>query len=219
MRRSHGFLVMTIVLGAGGLGVYRAVHDGVDLPEPGPASPRPRAGAATTADSAELAELRRELVQLRHQVWTQGQRMPTTDPASAGTPDRATTRGARTDPEARAEHERRYREYMAGIAAAFHQEIPDPRWSAATTEVVQAALAADSDVRPLARGVECRAHTCRVELADDGSGSLGKLVPMFAQQVSESLPSATAERIEDASGAATMVLYLTRRDEPPVTGR
>jgi len=102
---------------------------------------------------------------------------------------------------------------MAGIGDAFRNEATDPRWSSSTSSVVQAALVADNDLRSLARGVECRSRTCRVEIADDGSVKLGKILPMFAQQVGRELPSVAAERVEDAGGAATMVLYMSRRGE------
>ena len=120
-------------------------------------------------------------------------------------------------PELRAEQERKRREYVAGVEAAFHQENRDPRWAAATSAVVQTALDAESELRPLARAVECRAQTCRVEIVDDGSGKLGKVLPMFAQQVGPALPSMIADRAEDASGAAIMVLYLSRSIAPPST--
>ena len=216
MKRSHGFLILTALLSIGVSGVvYRSVHSGTETPaEHGSASTRPPAGGAAIPESAELAELRQELVQLRHQVWAQGQGPAAPAPAQADA-DPAAAKDPRTDPETRAEHERQYREYLAGIDAAFHKEAPDPQWSSAAASVVSAALVADDDLRPLARGVECRSRTCRVEIADDGSGKLGKILPMFAQQVSESLPSATAGRIEDANGGVTMVLYMSRREETP----
>jgi len=61
--------------------------------------------------------------------------------------------------------------------------------------------------------VECRSRTCRLELADDGSGKLGKILPVFAQQVGRELPSIAYDRIVDASGTATMVLYMARQDD------
>jgi hypothetical protein len=216
MKRSLGFLTIAALLGIGLYSVvYRSVHTGAETPTDSDiASAKRRAGNTTTSESAELAQMRQELTQLKHQLWTQGQRLAATDPARAEAHD-PTAKDPRTDPEARAEQERKYREYMASVDAAFRKEATDPHWSSTTSSAVQTALIANSDLRPLARGVECRSRTCRVEIADDGSGKLGKILPVFAQQVGQELPSVTADRVQDASGAATMILYMSRRDETP----
>jgi hypothetical protein len=217
MKRSRGLLTITALLGVGLCGiVVRSVYTSAEAPtESGLAPAKQPASGAAASESAELAEMRREIAQLRRQVWTQEQRQAAAGPGKAEAQDPAAAKDPRTDPEARAEQERKYREYMAGVDAAFRKETTDPRWSSATSSAVQTALIADNDLRPLARGVECRSHTCRVEIADDGSGKLGKILPMFAQQVGQELPSVVANRVEDAGGAATMVLYMFRRDEMP----
>lgn len=218
MKRSHGLLAIAALLIVGLCGiVYRSVYRGGEAPAEKTSSSKQSAGGAATAGSVELAELRQELAQLRRQVWTQGQRLAPADPAQATSQGPTAAKDPSTDPEVRAEQERKYKEYMAGVDAAFRKEVTDPAWSSTTSSVVQTALVADNDLRPLARSVECRARTCRVEIADDGSGKLGKIIPMFAQEVGPRLPSVTADRVEDASGAATMVLYMTRPEEPPVT--
>jgi hypothetical protein len=103
-----------------------------------------------------------------------------------------------------------HREQLARIDGAFRKETRDPQWSPATAAAVQAALVADNELRMLVRGVECRSHTCRVELLDDGSGKLGALLPALAQAVSPSLPGVLADHGEDARGAPTVVLYMSR---------
>jgi hypothetical protein len=103
-----------------------------------------------------------------------------------------------------------HREYIAGIDAAFRHETADPRWSSVTSALIHAAISSDDNLKSVARAVDCRSRTCRVELADDGTGNLGNLIPMFMQRVGRELPSAAAGRVEDGSGAATMVLYLVR---------
>jgi len=52
-----------------------------------------------------------------------------------------------------------------------------------------------------------------VELHDDGSGSLGKSMPMLAQQLAGTLPTATANTIAEPGGGSTVVLYLSRQVE------
>ncbi|HEY0481441.1 MAG TPA: hypothetical protein VGD37_28190 [Kofleriaceae bacterium] len=142
----------------------------------------------------------------------QGQRPPGVDSAGSA-PQEPVIRDPRNDPEARAEGQRKYRAYIAGVEAAFRKEATDPRWSSATSGVVQAALASDDELRPLARGVECRARTCRVEIAEDTSGRLGKLLPVFAQQVAQELPVAVVDRVQDPGGGTKMILYMSRRDD------
>jgi hypothetical protein len=117
-------------------------------------------------------------------------------------------------PQLQADEERRHAEYMAGIAAAFRSEPISPSWSSGTAAMVRSAIAQDEALRRLAGDAECRARTCRVEIADDGSGTLGKVVPLFALHVGPELPSVAAERVvADAGGAARMVLYMSRGDD------
>jgi hypothetical protein len=202
MKRSHG-LVIAASLGLGGLyGLYHAVRA---TPEHEPDVAKHAAG-----DPAELAELRREVAHLRVEMWNQRDRPPL--PGRDHAPqDPATAKDRRADPEARAESERRYQAYVAGLETAFRSEPTDPRWSAATSSVVHRALAEDAALRSRAREVECRSRTCRVELADAGSGDLSKVIPMFTQRVGQALPTATTNRIEDR-GETRLVLYLTRPD-------
>jgi len=209
MKRSRRFLAVAVLLGIGLCGVvYRSMRTSTEAPaDPAAAGARRSASEAAVAGSAELAELRQELSQLRHQVLSHEQKLRA-DPA-APAPAQADPRS----PEARAEQERRRRDFVAGVEAKFRDEPRDPQWSTATAAAVRASLASDSDLRPLARGVDCRSQTCRVELADDGSGKLNKLLPVFVMQVGQSLPSMTADRGVDESGAATMVLYLSRQIE------
>jgi len=127
--------------------------------------------------------------------------------------------GARAELDTRAEHERAYRAYMAGVDAAFRAEPIDPAWSSAASSLVRTALSGDSDLRRLLRNVECHSRTCRVELADDGPGKLGVLLPMFAQQVGDQLPSVVADRIANPAGVATIVLYMSRNSETQATPR
>lgn len=86
------------------------------------------------------------------------------------------------------------------------------QWSSATSSLIQAVIDGDNDLRPLARGMECRSQTCRVEIADDGSGKLSKLLPMLVHQVGRDLPNVVFDRIQEAGGSATMVLYMSSRD-------
>ena len=214
MKRSRSFLAIAGVIGIGLCAlVYRSVRISVETPaETGTTGTRQLADNAMVPEPSTLAEMRQEIAQLKHQVWAQGQWLSPADSAKAQPPPAAQPPAS----EARAEQERKRRDYMAGVEDTFRKETRDPQWSSATSATVRTALASDDDLRPLARGVECRSQTCRVEIADDGSGKLGKILPMFAQRIGQDLPSITADRVEGASGAGTVVLYMSRHIETAV---
>lgn len=210
MTRSSRFLVISCVVAiALGGALYRAVRTSA---EPA-AAPAPLAGGAarpaSTAESPELAELRQQVFELRHQVHAHEQRLAADGFDKPTGPVRAEPPG----PEERAEQERKRHEYVAGVEAAFRKEARDPQWSNDTSAAIQAALAANRELQALAGSVDCRSRTCRVEITDDGSVAPGKQIPMLAQQVGQGLPNMTADRVVDGSGRATMVLYFSRRVE------
>ena len=208
MTRSRRFLAVVAVIALGlCVALYRAVRVSAE-PSTAPAAARPPA-AAPAGESAQVSELRQEMFRLRHEVASHEMRLAA-DPANARVaPDNG--------PEARAEAERKRKEYVAGIDAGFRKEARDPQWSATTTSTIQTALAADDGLRTSTRGVECRSQTCRVEIADDGSGKLGKALPMFVHTVGQALPTTTADRVVDASGGATLVFYMSRNTAFPAS--
>jgi hypothetical protein len=214
MKSSHVFLTITLLLGIGMCGlVYRVM--GATVEESAAArgaAPAKQAGAATPG-TAEIAELRQEMVRLKLQMRTQDRRLAATDLLQAEAKDPVATGDLRIDPEARAERRRSHGEYVASVATTFGNEGTDSQWSSIASSTIQTAMAGDNDLSSFAHRVECRSHTCRLEIADDGSGKLGKLLPIFVHQVGRELPSVVADRVEGAGGVATMVLYLSRRDE------
>jgi hypothetical protein len=81
---------------------------------------------------------------------------------------------------------------------------------------VQAALASDETVQNTLLGLECRSQTCRVELADDDTGELTKVMPLFLEQLGQTLPSATANYVDDGHGGKIMILYMSREANAPL---
>lgn len=127
---------MTVLLGIGLYSiVYRSVHTGAEAPADRDGASAKR--GPVTPESAELTGLRQELIQLKRQMWTQGQMLSATDSAKTGAQNPAGAKDLHTDPEARAEQERKYREYMASVDATFRNESTDPRWSSATSSVAR----------------------------------------------------------------------------------
>ena len=159
-----------------------------------------------TALRDQVESLRAELSSLRQQMLRQAQ------PASASSDSRAGA-DVRLDPLARAEAAREHETHVASVDAAFRQQATDPTWSASTSSAIRTALSSEEVGNIQADNIDCRADSCRVELRDDGSGSLGKSLPILAQQLAGALPSITASSISQANGDSALVLYLSRQVE------
>src|SRR3954466_15089669 len=198
MSRSRGVLIAI----AGGVvaGILYLTVRGDD--RPGERAAAPAAAGAPIAVS-DVAELRSELAQLRRQVRAQVRAQETTrvvPDERLAAPAPADPKDSRRDPDAAAEAVRKHEAYLAGVDTSFHDEALDPGWSATAAGAIHEALASDRQLGPLARSVECRSHSCRVEPADDGTGTLGKNVPMLALRVGPGLPSMVARQIDGADG-------------------
>lgn len=215
MKYSRGLLAIIALLGFGlCVMVYRSgrATEAPPTPDDRAAGVSPSGAPAAASGAAELAVLRQEVAQLRQLVKTQGQ-----------TPEApAQTRTEPVDPELKvletqAEQERRHREYVQGVAASFRKESVDPAWSSSKTSVIQAALASKPELRQLVRSVECRAQTCRVEFADEVSGRPSNAVQSFVAGLGTELPTAIAERVEQAGRPGSTVLYVGNSNDIQVT--
>ena len=166
--------------------------------------------------SEQINSLQRNLQALKSQLQAkQG------EPAAAAKVPPPGTPGA--DPAAveavRAADDARNREYMVGVAQSFANERVDANWAGRASQQVKTTLETDETLRSLARNVECRAQTCRVELQDDGSGKLTARLPLLAMGVADVMPTISAERVDQGNGRSAMVLYLsTQRPAPPTAG-
>ena len=190
-----------------------------------------RGASSAVAESDRMAEtqheemttLREEVARLRAEVtavqrWIHAQRRRATGVAPGKAEDPA--KDPRTDRAARAEAERERQKQMEVVEASFRHEPADPRWSFEAEGAVQEALASDEIVQNTLLGLECRSHTCRVELADDDTGELAKVMPLFLEQLVQTLPSVTANYVDDGNGGKIMILYMSREaNEPPRHGK
>ncbi|MFM8331663.1 MAG: hypothetical protein ACKN9T_08235 [Candidatus Methylumidiphilus sp.] len=172
--------------------------------------------SAKPAVESGMAALRREMAILRAEVGALRQQVAT---AGGGPVDGALAKDTRHDPIAQAEAERQRQEQMAAVEANFRGEAADRSWSERTTATVQHALAGQVAIQSSLRSVECRSSTCRVELSGGNAAALDKSLPLFANRLTESLPSVTVNQVEDGAGGVTTVLYLSSEvDQPPVDG-
>lgn len=175
------------------------------------------AGLAETPQ--ELAALREDVARLGAEVaalrrWRRSQEQVAREGAGGQDP----AKDARSDAAARADGERRQRQ-MEAIETDFRREATGTDWSFQAVGAVQEALAANEALQDTLLGIECRAQTCRAELADDGTGELAKSMPLFLQQLAGTLPSVTANEIESGDGGKRLVLYMTRQANERPRGR
>jgi hypothetical protein len=56
--------------------------------------------------------------------------------------------------------------------------------------------------------LECRAHSCRLELGNDETGGLAKTLPILLSRVGETLPSVTANEVQNPDGSRSTILYM-----------
>jgi hypothetical protein len=111
----------------------------------------------------------------------------------------------------REEAARIWDEHMAEVSANFQAEAVDNSWAAPTAKTVAQALQDDPALSAAAGAIDCRSQTCRVELKNDGTGTLDKQLPLFAQTLGPVLPRIDAAHERDPGGTERVVLYLTNR--------
>ncbi len=114
----------------------------------------------------------------------------------------------------RAADAERRRTYMAGVAEAFARERVDGAWAGRTSVRVNAALNGDDVLRGFAHSVECRSQSCRVEIADDGAGTLSRRFPFVALSLADVLRALATEPVDPSSGHGGMVIYMSNQSAP-----
>jgi hypothetical protein len=195
------------LLGLGGLAIfYHFDSDTRQIVSQSPSAISAQTGNDNPAPSPntadEIAALQAQIDKLRTQ--TAAQRLngnaPPVDPKRAIEEDR-----------------QRHAAYVAGLQSAFGQERVDPRWAPAATSRLWDAINHNDTMRGAMRNVECRSSTCRIQVSDDGSGSVNKNLPLWSQQVTDLLPHMVGQSVVNANGHTETVLYLMAAD--PATPR
>lgn len=176
--------------------------------------PRDKSSSVTAAEQSRVSELSARVEALEHELTAirmgSGHNSGAVPRTSASPPSPAPARDASSEAEmVRAADAEQRRVYMEGVAQAFGNEKVDASWSSHMSSRVNGALEGDESLRAVAHTVECRDRTCRVELADDGSGSLSRRLPMIALGVADVLPNIAAERVDRGDGRSAMVLYMS----------
>jgi len=129
--------------------------------------------------------------------------------------------------DTQAESQRQRDQQLDALESGFKQEPTDAAWAAQTTARVEETLAAFAVAPSGVRDIECRASTCRLEIAGDTlldvagkePASLDKGLPLLVNRLADSLPSMTAFQVEDGYGATSTVLFFSRETDLPPSGK
>jgi hypothetical protein len=169
----------------------------------------PRAAGDKNADlAARVDQLQQSVAALAAQLAAQQKGRPPTPVTSAS--GEAKTPEPESVEAQRAADAQRLREYMVGVEQAFANEKVDPAWASRASARVGHTFEGDEVLRTIAHTVECRAQTCRVQIEDDGVGTLNARMPYLALGLADVLPQVSAEHIDQANGRGAMVLYMSR---------
>jgi hypothetical protein len=175
----------------------------------------PRADSTQRVETyqQDMATLRQEVTLLRQEVATLQRQLHAQQPMAPDTPqgrEDTAARESRTDPTARAEEERAQHERIEVLEAAFWQEPTDQQWAGVAAAAVQGALLDENIEQITLQSLECRSHTCRVELAAGDTGELEKSLPLLVHQLGETLPYVTAGQVTNGANGTSLILYMSR---------
>ena len=167
-------------------------------------------GGGSAASVDDIRALREDVASLRAAISLLRRQAPKQAESASTSADNQPGADIRSDALARAEAAREHQAEMEAVDAAFRKQAVDPTWSANTVSSIRNALNSEEIGGVQADNIDCRSDSCRVELRDDGSGRLGKSMPMLAQQLAGTTPNITANNVSQANGESTLVLYLSR---------
>lgn len=169
------------------------------------AAPSDAIAASDTAQSSstnEARQLQEQIAALRAEVRDLRINHPTASDVQH--PSSRMADRERLIEEDRRQHER----LISSIDADFQREPIDPSWSARTSTRLRESVTPFDAMRGGLRNVQCRARTCRVEIADIGSGALQQQLPLWLEQLVDVLPRSVVRTIADGDHSTSMVLYL-----------
>jgi hypothetical protein len=201
---SAATIAIGIVLG---MGIYRLVWGREALSSAARSSVE-SVTLESTGNGSEVWTLKQKVAELRAQVMALNAQLWAKKPVAPETPVQAKAvqgdRSARTD---------EWRDHVETVEDDFRHEPMDATWSSSATAALQAAIHSNEGVRAApSRKVECRSRTCRVEIADDGSGQVMQAMPALAMEFEKTFPSHISNRVDDGKGNHSLVFYVSRDD-------
>jgi len=183
--------------------------------------PARSAGPASNAPEKELQNLKLELARLRGDVGAvQAEaalaRLAKSEPSAAPPLPTAT-------PPSREEQEVSWRAHTAEVNQAFEREPANPGWAAAMQTKIASAVAAVAQIAPnLAKNVECRSRTCKVELNDAARVPRERALSRLVHELGSELPNVTFGHEGDLSDPKVSCLYFSLadpQDDTPLVAR
>jgi hypothetical protein len=145
------------------------------------------------APTADLSELRQQVARLDEAVARLGKRV-----------DRLASTAAKPQAFAATKAE------TGGIDSMFREEPIDAGWSAQAASAVRAAFASDATLAAYVQQVECRARSCRVEVAPEGTDFVEASLSTIAMSLSGVLSHAATVPLADAEGRPLMLVFFSR---------
>ena len=104
---------------------------------------------------------------------------------------------------------RKVKALLAKAEEQFANEPSDATWSSARKAGFRELSDKNDGIKNALRSVECRSHTCRVELLDDAAANLSENLPLFFSEFAATMPNVMADRVTSPDGTASYVLYLS----------
>jgi hypothetical protein len=115
----------------------------------------------------------------------------------------------RSDEEIRAEEEKHFAVQGEALESGFRQQTIAPKWSAEAMALVRAGLAKDKISGDAIVSLECRTHSCRLELANNGKNQTPDFVE-FPQHIAGELSNVMVSQTE--SSDSSTVFYLSKEE-------
>jgi len=185
-----------------------------------PSGDRAKLGTSRAMPKAEndatqsVERLRTEVALMRNQVLALSERA--SDPrAIAAEPPTASDQPSTpaTVQSQREESARRWKEHMAQVAADFEREPVDQDFMILNKAAVDRTIQSDPVILAATRKVDCRSHTCRVEMQTSRSGQVDRQLLPFLQSVGRTLPKVQVDHFDADDGQKTVVLYLSNQEQ------
>jgi uncharacterized small protein (DUF1192 family) len=111
--------------------------------------------------------------------------------------------------EAKEDSKNKLMEMLAQTQERFLREPSDAYWSSAKKASIRALADKSESLRHAIRNVDCRSHTCRVELIDDAAAKLGENLSFFQSELATTLPNVTTDWEKAPDGTGTYILYMS----------
>jgi hypothetical protein len=181
----------------------------------GKATTPERAATGRSENGKDIERLRTELARMQSQIDNlrqRGEQKATETAAPKGAePQELDAQALRAQRE---ESARQWKDHMAEVAMDFEEEAVDRTFATTAKSAVEQELQNNPLLQAAAGKVECRTHTCRLEIRDARNPDVSKQLQVFVHKLGATLPRAQGDTVQGENGQSSLVLYMT--DQEPV---